>query len=242
MNFFSRFFGTFLDPSRTFAALAEKPIWVDALIVLLILTALFSYLVAPFMQKDSLQMMEDNAAKLKQKWGEERYNQEALQRTKSTSQTTLLIRTAVLSPVTILIVFLFSSLIVLGLGRLFSTQGNYLQVFSIFLQANFVDKILGNALRLLLIISRKSVMQTSTSVAAFFPKLEVTSVAYAVLGQFDIFQLWLFGIFGLGLASVFKISQKKALVISYGFWLIKSLFYIGLNLIGLNLLTMSFMR
>lgn len=90
MNFFSRFFGTFLDPGKTFKALAEKPIWVDALIVLLIVSATFSYLVAPFMQKDSLQMMEDNAAKLKQKWGEERYNQ-ALQRTKSTSQTGLLI-------------------------------------------------------------------------------------------------------------------------------------------------------
>lgn len=236
MNFFSRFFGTFLDPGKTFKALAEKPIWVNALIVLLIVSAAFSYLVAPFMQKDSLQMMEDSAAKLKQKWGEERYNQ-ALQRIKSTSQTGLLIRSAVLSPVTLLIGFLFSSLIVFGLGRLFSTQGNYLQVFSIFLHANFVDKILGNALRLLLIFSRKSVMQTSTSIAVFFPKLEVTSTLYAVLSQFDFFQLWLFGIFGLGLASVFKINPKKALVISFGFWLIKSLFNIALNL-----LTMSFLR
>jgi hypothetical protein len=236
MNFFSRFFGTFFDPGRTFAALSEKPIWVNALIVLLIVSAAFSYLVAPFMQKDSLLMMEDNAAKLKQKWGEERYNQ-ALQRTKSTSQTGLLIRSAVLSPVTLLIGFLFSSLIVLGLGRLFSTQGNYLQVFSIFLHANFVDKILGNALRLLLIFTRKSVMQTSTSIAVFFPKLEVTSAVYAVISQFDFFQLWLFGIFGLGLASVFKINPKRAFIISFGFWLIKSLFYVALNL-----LTMSFMR
>jgi hypothetical protein len=236
MNFFSRFFGTFSDPSRTFAALAEKPIWVDALIVLLIVSAAFSYLVAPYMQKDGLQMLEDNAAKLKQKLGEERYNQ-ALERTKNTSQTRLLINSFALSPVTLLIILLFSSLIVLGLGRLVSTQGNYLRVFSVLLHANFVDKILGNALRLLLIFSRKSVMQTSTSLAIFFPKLEVTSVAYIVLGQFDFFQLWLFGIFGLGLAFVFKISPKKALVISYVFWFIKSLFNIAMGL-----LFMSYMR
>jgi len=236
MNFFSRFSGTFLDPGKTFKALAEKPIWVDALIILLILAAAFSYLVAPYMQKDSVQMLEDNASKLKQKWGEERYNQ-ALQRTKDTSPTGLLIRSVALAPMTLLIGFLFSSLIVLGLGRLFSTQGHYLQVFSILLHANFVDKILGNALRLLLIFSRKSVLQTSTGLAVFFPKLEVTSLAYAVLGQFDFFQLWVFGIFGLGLASIFKINPKKGLLISYGFWLIKSLFYITLNV-----LTMSFMR
>ena len=236
MNFFSRFFGTFFDPGRTFAALAEKPIWVDALIVLLIVGAVFSYLVAPYMQKDSLQMMEDNAAKLKQKWGEERYNL-AIERTKSTSSTRLLINAAILSPMTLLIGLLISALIVLGLGRMVSTRGNYLKVFSVLIHANFVDKILGNALRLVLIFGKKSVFQTSTSLAAFFPKLEVTSVPYVVLGQFDFFQLWLFGIFGLGLAAIFKINLKKALFVSYAFWLIKSVFNIALSL-----LFMSFMR
>jgi hypothetical protein len=236
MNFFSRFLGTFFDPGKTFKALAEKPIWVDALIVLLIVSAVFAYLVAPFAQKDSLQMIEDSAAKIKQKYGEERYNQ-ILQRTQGTSPRSVLIRSVVLTPVTMAIGFLFSSLIVLGLGRLTSTQGNYVQVFSALLHANFIDKVLGNALRLVLILSRKSVFQTSTSLAVFFPKLEVTSIAYAVLGQFDFFQLWLFGIFALGLASIFKVSPKKAFVISYAFWLIKSLFYIGINL-----LTMSALR
>mgnify|MGYP001039828844 CR=1 FL=1 len=236
MNFFSRFFGIFFDPGRTFAVLAERPVWVDALIVLLIVAAVFSYLVAPYMQKDSLQMMEDNAAKLKQKWGEERYNL-VLQRTQSISSARRLINSAVLSPMTLLIGLLFSSLIILGLSRIVSTQGNYLKVFSALIHANFVDKILGNALRLLLIIGKKSVLQTSTSLAAFFPKLEVTSLPYIVLAQFDFFQIWLFGIFGLGLAAIFKINLKKALFISYGFWFIKSLFNIALSL-----LLMSYLR
>ena len=229
MNFFSRLLGTFLNPGRTFAALAEKPVWLDALIVLLIVGAVFSYLVAPYMQKDSLQMLEDNAAKLKQKWGEERYNL-AVERTKSTSSARLLINAAILAPMTFLIGLLLSALVVFGLSRMVSTEGNYLKVFSVLVHANFVDKILGNALRLLIIFSRKSVLQTSTSLAAFFPKLEVTSPAYAALGQFDFFQLWLFGIFGLGLAAIFKIAPKKGLLISYTFWLIKSLVNIGLSL------------
>jgi Yip1 domain len=235
MNFFSRFFGTFSDPGRTFAGLAEKPIWVDALVVILIVGAIFSYLIAPYMQKDSLQMMEDNAAKLKQKWGEEGYNR-AIQRTKSTSSTRLLINAAVVSPMTLLIGLLLSALIVFGLSRMVSTEGNYLKVFSVLVHANFVDKILGNALRLLLIFNKKSVFQTSTSLAAFFPKLEVTSLPYVVLGQFDFFQLWLFGIFGLGLAAIFKINLKKALFISYAFWLIKSVFNVAITLLFMSYL------
>ncbi len=231
MNFISRFLGTFLDPGRTFRAIAAKPIWVDALIVLLIVIVLYNYLVAPIMQKDSLQIWEDNAAKLKDKWGEERYNQ-ALERIKSGSR---LLSAGVIVPVTYLIGLLFSALIVLGMGRLVSTQGSYLQVFSLLVHASFVDKVLGNGLRLLLILSRKSVMQTSTGLAIFFPTLEITSPAYVILSQVDFFQLWLFGIFGLGLAYAFKFDTKKGLFISYTFWVLKSLLAIALGLLQLRL-------
>ncbi len=231
MNFISRFFGTFLDPGRTFRAIAAKPIWVDALIVLLIVIVLYSYLIAPIMQKDSSQLWEDHAAKLKDRWGEERYNQ-ALERIKSGSR---LLSAGVIVPVTYLIGLLFSALIVLGMGRLASTQGSYLQVFSLLIHANFVDKVLGNGVRLLLVLSRKSVMQTSTGLAIFFPTLEVTSPAYVILSQVDFFQLWLFGIFGLGLAYAFKFDVKKGLFISYTFWVLKSLLAIGLGLLQLRL-------
>jgi hypothetical protein len=223
MNFFNRFLGTFFDPSKTFRTIAERPVWVDVLIVVLILLAVYNYLIAPYAQKDSLQLLEDRSVRLKEKWGEEGYNR-YLNRVQNPNP----VLTLVLTPVTYLIGFLFSSLVLLGLGKLTSTQGNYLQVFSLLLHANLVDKFLGNALRLILVLSRKSVFQTSTSLAIFFPKLEVTSMAYAVLSQVDFFQLWLFAILGIGLASAFKISQKKALFISYLFWLLKALFSVAL--------------
>jgi hypothetical protein len=232
MNFINRFLGTFLDPGKTFRAIASKPIWVDALIVLLVVIVLYNFLVAPIMQKDSLKLWEDNAAKLKDKWGEERYNQ-ALERIKSGSR---LLSAGVIVPVTYLIGLLFSALIVLGMCRLVSTQGSYLQVFSLLVHASFVDKILGNAIRLLLILSRKTAIETSTGLAIFFPTLEITSPAYIILSQVDFFQLWLFGIFGLGLAYAFKFDLKKGLFISYTFWVLKSLLAIGLGLLQLRLL------
>jgi hypothetical protein len=117
---------------------------------------------------------------------------------------------------------------------MFSTEGNYKQVLAAVLHANFIDKILGNALRLVLILTRKSFMQTTTSLALFFPKLEVASPAFIILSQVDFFQLWLFGVLGYGLSSIFKIELKKALILSYSFWVLKSLLYIVYGLIAIR--------
>lgn len=108
------------------------------------------------------------------------------------------------------------------MGRLVSTQGNYLQVFSSLLHANLVDKLLGNGLRLYLICGRKSVVQASIGLTVFSPKLDVMSATFTLLSQADLFQLWTFCLFGTGLAAAFKISLKKGLVISLVFWLLKS--------------------
>jgi hypothetical protein len=140
-----------------------------------------------------------------------------------------------MQPISLLIGFLIQSLIILGIGRLASTEGKYIKIFSAFIHANAVNLVLGNALRVFLITSRESVFETTTSLAMFFPNLETMSPAYVVLTQVDFFQLWVFGILGLALSAIFKIDLKKGLIITYSFWFIRSLFYIAVGLIGMRL-------
>ncbi|MQY60581.1 hypothetical protein GH153_01905 [bacterium] len=230
MNLFNRLQGIFFNPKVILKAISEKPIWIDALIILLIAWTLFNYITTPYLQEDQLQIFKNNV-KLQERLGEEGFNR-MIERVENPSQTSIILRNLVLNPGGLLIGFLFSSLIILAIGRMFSTEGNYKQIFSAILHANFIDKILGNALRLVLILTRKSVMQTTTSLALFFPKLEVTSPTFIILSQVDFFQLWLFGILGYGLSSIFKIELKKALILSYTFWVLKSLLYIALGLLG----------
>lgn len=218
MSFGRRLLGTFFVPRRTFRAIAERPLWVDTLILVLILTSLYAFLIFPFQQKDSLRSMEDNAVKLKAKWGETGYASE-LKRTKDQDRS---LSAFLVTPLTYLFVQLFSALIVLGIGRLVSTEGNYLQVFSMLLHASLIDKLLGNGLRLYLISGRGSIVQTSTGLPVFFSKLDVMSTTHAFLSQVDLFQLWMFCLFGIGLAAAFKTSLKKGLAISFAFWLFKS--------------------
>ena len=234
MNFFARLQGVFFTPQLTLKAISEKPIWLDALIILLIVSALFTYITTPYSSKDQAEILK-SSIKLQESMGEERFKQR-IEQLENPSKSLVFLRSFLLSPITFLIGFLISSLIILVIGRFSSTEGNFVQVFSAYLYVNFIDKILGNALRLILILSRKSVMQTTTSLALLFPRLETTSFSFIVLSQIDFFQLWLFGILGYGLSHIFKIDIKKALFISYSFWLLKSLFNIALFSLSMKLM------
>jgi hypothetical protein len=234
MSLFKRLEGVFFNPRPVFDGLAAKPVWIDTLVVILVALIAFNLLVGTFMQKDQLTLMKDNAA-LKERMGAERYDQ-MIQRMENPTTGSRVIQTFVTTPLFYLAALLLQALILLIFGRFMSSQGTYVQILSALLHANLVDKLFGNAVRAVLALTRKSVMQTSTNLALLFPKMEVTSTAYIVLAQVDFFQLWLFGILAFGLAAVFKVELKKALFLSYGVWFLKALINIGIALIGVSFL------
>jgi hypothetical protein len=234
MDLFKRVEGIFFNPRPVFDGLAAKPVWVDALIVILVALIAFNLVVAPFMQKDQLRLMKDNSA-LKERIGAERYDQ-MIQNMENPTNRSRIIQTFVTTPLFYLIALLFQALILLILGHFLSPQGSYAQVLAVLLHASLVDKLFGNAVRMVLALTRKSLMQTSTSLALLFPKMEVTSTSYIILSQVDFFQIWLFGILAFGLAAVFKIELKKALYLSYGVWFLKALVNVGIAMIGMSFL------
>jgi len=234
MDLFKRVEGIFFNPRPVFDGLAAKPVWVDALIVVLVALIAFNLVVAPYMQKDQLLLMKDNSA-LKESMGAERFDQ-MIQNMENPSARSRIIQTFVRTPLFYLIALLIQALILLILGRFLSSQGAYVQVLSVLLHASLVDKLFGNAVRMVLALTRRSLMQTSTSLALLFPKMEVTSTSYIMLSQVDFFQIWVFGILAFGLAAVFKIELKKALFLSYSVWFLKALFNIVFAMIAMSFL------
>ncbi|MCU0244445.1 MAG: YIP1 family protein [Acidobacteria bacterium] len=228
MSLLKRLPGVFFEPRPTFEGIAARPVWIDALVVVLLALIAFNLVVAPLVQRDQLSLLKDNAA-LRERMGEDSYAK-MIERTESASGR--IVQTFVITPLYYLIAILLQSLFLLVLGRFMSTQGAYVQVLAALVHASFIDKLLGNAVRLVLGLTRGSLMQTSTGLALLFPNLEVTSTAYIVLAQFDLFQLWMFGVLAFGLAAIFKVTLKKALVLSYGLWFLKALVNIGFGLIG----------
>ena len=235
MNPFQRLQGVFSSPKQTFAGLAEKPVWVDALIVIMIVLVAYSLVITPYAKPEQAQIVRDSV-KLKERMGEEAFNRyvESLDKPATTWQVIQMFGGA---PLLFVIAMLIQGLIFMILGRFVSTQGTFKQVFAALIHANLINGVLGNAVRMVLTLTKKSAMQVSTGLPLLFPKMEVTSKAYVVLGQVDLFQIWMFGVLAFGLAAVFKINVRKALFLSYTIWFLKALFNIAVTL-----LFMSFVR
>jgi len=230
-----RLIGVFIKPKETFDTLAEKPVWVDALIIVLIALAIYSYLIAPFAARDSY-LLYQQSTKLKQQLGEETF-QTLLEgaRKKAEEMTTGARLTQALTGSFIGIIgLLFQALLLFVLARFFSSHGTYKQVMAALFHANFINAILGNGLRYILISAKQSVFNVSTGLAVFFPQLDPTSNSYIILNSIDFFQLWMFGVLAYGLSAIFKIEMKKSLIISYLFWGLKTLVNIVLGIWGMS--------
>jgi|WetSurSiteA1Bulk_404760.scaffolds.fasta_scaffold37740_2 hypothetical protein len=234
MNLFKRLDGLFFSPRPTFEGLAAKPVWIDAVVISLVALVAFNLIIMPYAQKENLALLKDNAA-LRERMGEDNYAK-MIEATANPAPSRRIIQTFVMPPMIFILGLLLQSLLLLIPGRLGSTQGTYVQVLSALAHAGLVNSLLGNAARLALILTRQSVLQTSTSLALLFPRLEVTSTSYIMLTQIDFFQLWMFGILAFGLAAVFKIKMGKALALSYGVWFLKALANIGMGLVAMSFL------
>jgi len=208
MGFLGRLAGVFFSPAKTTRTIAEKPVWLDACIILLIVIVGFTCLVIPHAR------MLDQAGK--PFWPNQ------------------LICALFLTHLYFL-GFVVSSLVLLIAGRLVSGGGHYTQVFSLFVYASFIDKILGNAVRLFLFSPDTSAFKAATSIARFFPHPDENGFISALSVQIDFFQIWLFAVIGIGLAAIFKMDVKKAMCVSYGFWLFKSVINAVLIQLGMSL-------
>lgn len=241
MNLGQRFIGVFTAPRETFTGLAEKPAWIEAMVIVLVATFIFGFLIAPFSAKDSAELM-DNSPKMKQmlreRMGEEGYNKylEKINKEAQATSTSYKIQSGLTVGIMALLALFIQSILLLVLGRLVSgsVHGNYRQVLSAMFHASFINAVLGNALRFILVTAKQSVFKISTGLAVFFPRLEFTSTPYIILNSIDFFQLWVFGVLGYALSAIFKVDLKKSLIISYLFWALKTIVNIGLGLWGMS--------
>jgi hypothetical protein len=235
MNLGQRFLGVFTNPKEIFPSLAEKPIWVDAMIIVLIATIIYGYLIAPFSAKENYELMQ-GSTKLRAQLGEERFNtmlEQSRQKAEQQGFSERLFQGSGAGLMAVMVI-LIQTLILLVLSKFFSTQGTYQQLMSAMFHANFINCLLGNFLRFILASAKQSIMKVSTGLAVFFPALEPTSSAFIILNSIDFFQLWMFGVLGYAISAIFKMELKKAFIISYVFWAFKTIFNIALGIWSLS--------
>lgn len=241
MNLGQRFIGVFTDPRETFTWLAEKPVWIEIMAIVLVATFIFGFLIAPFSAKDQGELI-DNSPKMKQmlreRMGEEAYTKymEKMNKETQTTSTSFRVQSGLTVGLTSLLALFIQSILLLVFGRLVSgsIHGNYRQLLSAMFHASLINTVPGNALRYILITAKQSVYKISTGLAAFFPRLEYTSTPFIILNNIDFFQLWMFGVLGYALSAIFKVDLKKSLITSYLFWALKTVIQIAWTIWGMS--------
>jgi len=219
MNLPSRIEGVFFEPRATFREIAAKPVWIDVLAVTLIALAVYTILIMPYASREAFvhfQAEGQEAPDLSRmpKW--------------------LLVIPVFFGLFSMTAVILISSGVVYLLGRLFSPQGEFKAVLAVYLHAGLVDALLGNAARVTVALMKKTGL-VFTGPTMFFPGISPRSFLFLALSPFDFFRLWMFGILAYGLAAVFNVRMKTALLISFLAWLVLSAVSVGLGGLGMVL-------
>jgi hypothetical protein len=209
---------TIISSPLKLGEVSEKRPWVDVAALSLIIALIAGILVAPISHRDGLKMLEktrpEQVEKLKElgKWDD----------IVNTSPRTLAIRTGISIGIFYLFGLVITSLLLFLVMKLFAAEINFKDVFFAYTHATFLNYGIGSALRALLILSKKTIIGVTTSIALFIPGLSPFSKTYTILQNFDLFDIWTAVAAGLAIAGLAKVEAKKGVIASLFVWLIKA--------------------
>jgi hypothetical protein len=210
-GFVARILGVFFSPAETFEDIARKPtIWAP-LLLLVVVQGLFLYAVAPAQGQDAAAVTE-NSSFLQRLPAEQRA--EIIEQQRNPSPTRRLI-SAIAGPLVVLLFMVIAALIFWGAGNLLGGQPTFRKTLSMVLFASMITLVLGQLVKLPLILTKNTVAGVTFSPAMLMPDLEVTSTQFRLWSMFDLFALWGTVVTGIGLAKVSAISTAKGVVTSF---------------------------
>ncbi len=219
----------FTAPGPALARLRAQRAWPAALLLLVLATALFSFMTFPIQKADQAEMIRESRLA----------EQFTLDQLESMSRVTPGQRyfSMFWSGLVLTLVLVFGTFFVYLFYKVAGTEGLYSDYFTLFANASLIDVLAGGAVRTLLTLLKGST-QVSTSLALLAPGLEKSSMTYLVLSQFDFFSLWFMFALAVGIAAGLGLSEKKSLVIMAFYFAFKAsivvLFsYLSLRLLGI---------
>jgi hypothetical protein len=228
-EFIGDFFGVIGNPAQTIARVMEKKRWQASLVLILLVTAIVTFITFPITKVEQAKFIRDSEMA-------DKLNDEQLANLDKF--------TPVQRASSSLYAAVFASL-ALVLGAFFvylffkvgGAEGNYVHYFSGVAQASILDMVLGGVLKGALILLKKT-MLVHTGLTMFFPGLDFRSLPFIVLAQFDFFSLWYLVALALGIAAFTRFGAKKSIFIAALYFLFKSLIFIAFSYFMMKLMGM----
>jgi len=228
-EFFSDFLGVIGSPAQTIGKIMEKKRWQAVLAIILLLTAVATFLTYPITKVEQAKFIRDSA--MADKLSEEQLAN--LDKFTPNQRLTGAMFSLVFAGVMIVVAAFFVYLFFKVAG----SEGNYVHYFSGVVHASILDMFLGGILKTSLILMKKT-MLVHTGLTMFAPGLDFRSLPFIVLSQFDFFSIWYLAVLALGIAFFAKISPKKSFFIAFLYFLFKSLVFVSFSYFSMKLMGM----
>ncbi len=228
-EFASDFFGVIVNPGAAIARVMDKKRWQAALVLVLLVSAIVSFITFPVTKVEQAKLIRDS--QMAEKLSEEQLA--SLDKFTPTQRFMGSFYALVFSGLAIVIGAFFIYLFFKVAG----SEGNYVNFFSGAAQASILDMALGGILKGTLILLKKTLI-VHTGLTMFFPGLDFRSLPFIVLSQFDFFSLWYLAALALGIAVYAKISLKKSISVMVAYFLFKSLVFIAFSYLTMKLVGM----
>lgn len=208
MGFISRFLDVFVSPSKICLEIKERPKIIEPLIIVLIFVILFTFLTARIQSRDSVEYVKMNPKMA------DRIPQDRLENMANPSQASILIRSFLLSPLTVLFYLLIFSVVLLIIIKIAGGAGEFKNFFSLAFFSSYIDYVLGNGIKTILTLQKGTSIGVSTGISLFFPDIPISSSSYIVLSMIDFFSIWSYIFVAIAISRISKFSFTKAIVIS----------------------------
>ena len=222
---FSRLTGIIFSSSKTFEELNNRPTWLVAFFTIGFGVILITFLISPFMMQAqtasmpsdmSLQQIE-NVLKFAKRFQ---------------------IIGIVLSPLFLIIKFIFTSAILWLIIQLFS-EVDFKRMFSVVVHCGVI-LFLGSIITFIILklrglqsIKSAADVQVSLGLDLFIQNPDLNFPLKAFLSNINVFSVWWIILVGLGISIIAKISRTKATIITAFFWLFSTMIQVGIaSLIG----------
>jgi hypothetical protein len=221
--------GVIATPARTVAQAMAGKRWRAALLLILAVTAVCTFITFPVTKAEQAKFIRDS--QFAEKLSDEQLAD--LDRFTPVQRAMGSIYAAAFAALALAIGAFFIYLFF----KVGGAEGLYVNYFSGVAQASILDMVLGAALKSALVMVKKTMM-VHTGLTMFFPGLDIRSLPYLVLAQFDFFSLWFLAALALGIAVFAKISPRKSLVIAALYFVFKSLILVAVSFFAMRMMGM----
>jgi hypothetical protein len=211
----------FSSPSGVALDIASTPDWKVPLVVVILLTVIFTAVLYPF----QLEYQRDMLEKFQKETGRE-MDIDALTRPSMAKRVTGLVGAAVMVSLFVLV----ASAILNGVAMLVGGSSGFTKMFSL-LAYTMIIASAGNLVKVPLVMAKGSIDAARLSLAAFAPGLRLESAAGLALSSTDVFAVWTVVATVIGFGALTGLGNKKSAVIVVGFYALFVLLQIGMALL-----------